>query len=269
MPKSTPLHIGGQFWFNISEGGLLGKERIALLEQIAERGSITQAAKSLKISYKAAWDAVDTMNNIAPAPVVETATGGRGGGGTRLTEEGRQLITVYHAIAAEYARFLDGINATLGDSAAALALLQRLAMRTSARNQLIGKVIAVTMRTVDAEVVLEIQGGMQISVGVTNESVELLRLYPNRQVWALIKAVAVSIHRAPNPELPSTINQLCGVVQRIICGEESTEVVIALPSGVTIRGLMTTAQLNQQHICDGDAACACFPASAVIIGVDN
>ncbi|MBK1693417.1 molybdenum-dependent transcriptional regulator [Chromatium weissei] len=269
MHKSTPLHVGGQFWFNLNESTFLGKERIALLEQIAERGSITQAAKALKISYKAAWDAVDTMNNIAPAPVVETATGGRGGGGTRLTEDGRQLIAAYRAIAAEYARFLDGINATLGDSAATLALLQRLAMRTSARNQLIGKVIAVTVRTVDAEVLLEIQGGTRISVGVTNESVELLRLYPGRQVWALIKAVAVAIHRAPIAELPDKINQLCGVVQRVIRGDDSVEVVIALPSGVTIRGLMTTAQFDQEGLCDGDAACASFPTSAVIIGVNH
>lgn len=269
MPKSSPLHVGGQFWFNVSEGAFLGEERIALLEHIAERGSITQAAKSLKISYKAAWDAVDAMNNLAPAPVVETATGGRGGGGARLTAEGRQLIAAYRAIAVEYARFLDGINATLGDSASALGLLQRLAVRTSARNQLIGKVIAVTLRTVDAEVVLALQGGERISVGVTNESVELLRLYPGRHVWALIKAVAVSIHRTPNPELPSKINQLCGVVQRITRGEGPIEVVIALPSGVTIRGLMTTEQLEQQTICDGDGACACFPASAVILGVDN
>ena len=72
-----------------------------MLEQIAERGSITQAAKALKISYKTAWDAVDALNNLAPARVVETATGGRGGGGARLTDEGRRLIDAYHTIAAE------------------------------------------------------------------------------------------------------------------------------------------------------------------------
>jgi molybdate transport system regulatory protein len=104
-----------------------GEERIRLLEQIAEQGSITQAAKALKISYKATWDAVDAINNLAPAPVVETATGGRGGGGTRLTEDGRRLIAAYRMIGAEYGRFLASINAALGDTGTALDLLRRLA----------------------------------------------------------------------------------------------------------------------------------------------
>ena len=50
-----------------------------LLTKIAECGSITQAAKSIKMSYKAAWDAVDQMNNLAGEPLVERVTGGKGG----------------------------------------------------------------------------------------------------------------------------------------------------------------------------------------------
>ena len=270
-PKTTlkPLHVAGEFWLDVNDVAFLGEERIALLEQIAERGSITQAAKALKVSYKAAWDAVDAMNNVAPSPVVETATGGRGGGGARLTDEGRRLIAAYRTIAGEYQRFLDGINAAMGDPTATLDLLRRLAMRTSARNQFIGRIVSVTARTVDAEVLIEIQGGQRISAGVTNESVESLSLRPGRSVWTLVKAVAVGIVREPETATAPGTNTLCGLVQRITRGEGPAEVVIALSSGVTVRGVIAADRLDQLGITEQFPACAVFSAASVIVGVDS
>ncbi len=264
-----PINVAGELWLNVADVAFLGEERIALLERIAERGSITQAAKAAGVSYKAAWDAVDAINNVSPAPVVETATGGRGGGGAHLTDEGRRLIAAYRTISGEYRRFLDGINAAMGDPSAALDLLRRLAMRTSARNQLIGRIVAVTARTVDAEVLIEIQGGERIAAGVTNESVEALSLRPGRQVWTLIKAVAVGIAREPDPERPPGTNALCGTVQRITRGDGPAEVVVALHSGVTIRGVVSADFLDRLGLEEQDTACAVFPASSVIVGVDN
>ena len=58
-------------------------QRIALLAQIAELGSITRAAKAVGISYKGAWDAIDELNNLAERPLVERSVGGKGGGGAR------------------------------------------------------------------------------------------------------------------------------------------------------------------------------------------
>jgi molybdate transport system regulatory protein len=268
-PPGKPVNVAGQFWLSVDEVAFLGEERIALLEQIAERGSITQAAKAVGVSYKAAWDAVDAINNVAPSPVVSTATGGRGGGGARLTDEGRRLITAYRTIAAEYQRFLAGINAAMGDSGAALDMLRRLALRTSARNQFIGRIVAVTARTVDAEVWIEIQGGERIVSGITNESVELLGLRPGRSVWALAKAVAVDIVREPDPARPPSTNALCGTVKQINRGDGPTEVVIALSAGVTVRGVIDADALERFGIVEGGPACAVFPASSVIVGVDN
>jgi molybdate transport system regulatory protein len=267
-PKVKPLHVAGQFWLDLDDVAFLGEQRIALLEQIAARGSITQAAKALKISYKAAWDAVDAINNLAPSPLVEAAVGGRGGGGARLTDEGRRLIAAYRTIAAEYQRFLDGINAAMGDPGAALGLLRRLARRTSARNQFIGRIIAVNARTVDAQVLIETQGGQRIAAGVTNESVEQLSLRPGRTVWALVKAVAVGITQDPPAPTPGT-NCLCGEVQRITRGEGSAEVVIALPAGLTVCGVIETDLLGQLGIAEQTPACAVFPAAGVIVGVDD
>ena len=274
MPRSSdvspaPLRVGGEFWLGVNDVAFLGEERIALLEQIAERGSITQAAKALKVSYKAAWDAVDAINNLAPAPVVTTAAGGRGGGGARLTEEGRQLIAAYRTIATEYQRFLTGINAAMGDPGAALDLLRRLAMRTSARNQFIGRIVAVTMRTVDAEVVLEIQGGQRICAGVTCESVESLGLRPARRVWALVKAAAIDVVPAAPPDARPGTNHLCGTIQRITRGDGPAEVVVALPTEVTVCGVVASGTLDRLGLTEGTPACAVFSPASVILGVDN
>ncbi|MCG6942007.1 MAG: TOBE domain-containing protein [Thiohalocapsa sp.] len=268
QPAKPPLNVAGQVWLNVDEVAFLGEERIALLEQIDARGSITQAAKAAGVSYKAAWDAVDAINNVAPAPVVTTATGGRGGGGARLTDEGRRLIAAYRTIAAEYQRFLAGVNAALGDSGAALDVLRRLALRTSARNHFMGRVAAVTARPVDAEVQIALPGGQRIVAGITNESVECLGLKPGRDVWALVKAVAIAIAPAPQEPAPGT-NTLCGTVQRITRSDGPAEVVIALEGGVTVCGVIDASQLEPLGIEEQGPACAVFSTTSVIVGVDD
>ncbi|TXT37018.1 MAG: molybdate transport system regulatory protein [Comamonadaceae bacterium] len=77
--------LTGKLLIDTAMGSFLGDKRIRLLEAIDKTGSISQAAKAVPLSYKAAWDAVDDMNNVAPEPLVKRAAGGRHGGGTELT----------------------------------------------------------------------------------------------------------------------------------------------------------------------------------------
>ena len=63
----------------------IGKGRIQLLEEIGKTGSIAQAARNMKMSYKAAWDAVDIMNKLAKKRIVIKKYGRKGGGQTNLT----------------------------------------------------------------------------------------------------------------------------------------------------------------------------------------
>ncbi|VTP65392.1 Transcriptional regulator modE [Leclercia adecarboxylata] len=73
--------------------------RIALLKQIAQTGSISQGAKNAGISYKSAWDAINEMNTLSEHPLVDRATGGKGGGGAILTRFGQRLIQLYDLLA--------------------------------------------------------------------------------------------------------------------------------------------------------------------------
>lgn len=72
--------LTGKLLIDTAMGSFLGDKRIRLLEAIDTTGSISQAAKAVPLSYKAAWDAVDDMNNVAPEPLVNRAVGGRHGG---------------------------------------------------------------------------------------------------------------------------------------------------------------------------------------------
>lgn len=69
-----------------------GEKRIDILRSIATTGSISQAARDVGVSYKAAWHAIATLTELAGVPLVEGAVGGSGGGGTLLTPDGGRLL---------------------------------------------------------------------------------------------------------------------------------------------------------------------------------
>lgn len=88
--------------FRIMAGDViaLGPGKIDLLEAIQQTGSISQAAKEIQLSYKRAWDMVDTMNHCFKEALVISTTGGKGGGGAQLTSLGNQMISLYRAMEA-------------------------------------------------------------------------------------------------------------------------------------------------------------------------
>jgi molybdate transport system regulatory protein len=104
--EKESLHLRGLVWIARGENNFLGHGRVELLENIKEKGSITLAAKSMEMSYKHAWDLVDSMNNQSGEPLVEKVTGGKGGGGARLTEAGEKAIKLFHEFNADLLEFL-------------------------------------------------------------------------------------------------------------------------------------------------------------------
>ena len=96
----------GRIWVEGKDGAFLGYGRVLLLERIRQNGSITEAAKSLDMSYRHAWELVESMNNQATSPLVETATGGKGGGGARLTADGERAMRLFQEFHDEFRDFL-------------------------------------------------------------------------------------------------------------------------------------------------------------------
>jgi len=102
--------IKGRLWIEGAEGTFLGYGRVVLLERIRLYGSITEAAKSMNMSYRHAWDLVDSMNRQSRKPLVETTTGGRKGGGSMLTEAGERAIESFWSLLKRFDEFLKEVQ---------------------------------------------------------------------------------------------------------------------------------------------------------------
>jgi len=99
--------IKSRIWIETENGMFLGNGRVQLLQAIIETGSLSNAAKSLKMSYKKAWNLVDSVNKNAAQEVVKTSTGGKDGGGAIVTEYGKNLIQKFDDLNAETIAFLN------------------------------------------------------------------------------------------------------------------------------------------------------------------
>ena len=218
-------------------------KRIDLLRGIASTGSISQAAREAGVSYKAAWQAIDTLTNLAGVPLVERAVGGAGGGGALLTTHGGHLLELADALDAArrevHARWATGG----GDGGArADATVARLAVRTSMRNQLPATIDALvtTGRTVRVQMRVGAGGaGGAIAARITQESAELLGLNTGMTVIALCKATAVRVARfasRASTGRPATGNRLAGSVASALRGEGGDEIAVALEGGLQLVG---------------------------------
>lgn len=270
LPANTALHrLRGKLEVDAELGNFLGDTRIRLLEAIAAQGSISQAAKQVPLSYKAAWDAVDAMNNLAEQPLVIRSTGGRHGGGTLLTDYGRKVVALYRALEAEYQAGLERLTAGMNDGLAGdveqfRQLLKRMSVKTSARNQFVGHVVGLREGQVDCEVRLKLDDENEIVAVITHDSAASLGLALGVEVGALVKSSSVLLLN-DRQVATSARNRLSGEVARIHAGPVNAEVTLAMPGGKTVCAVVTDDSVGRLGLRVGDAACAVFKASAVIL----
>lgn len=271
-PSRDTLELGGSVWFQAGAQTLGGASRIALLAAIGETGSITSAAKAVGMSYKGAWDAIDTMNNLAGEALVVRLTGGKGGGGTTLTPRAVKLIETFRAVEREHRRFLERAGAAIEGFATDWDLIGRIGVKTSARNQLYGTVSAITRGTVNDEVTLALPGDHAIVAVITHESTETLGLAEGAAAFALIKASWVVLLVGDESGAPlklSARNQLRGTVQSVKRGAVNAEVSLALEGGAVITAVVTNGSVDTLGLMEGGQAVAAFKASSVILGVKD
>lgn len=261
------IGLHGTLWLTVGGRDLGGAGRVGLLAAIAACGSITQAAKAMGMSYKAAWDAVDTMNNLAGEALVERSTGGRGGGSTRLTARGEALVARFAQLDALHQRFVALLASEGADLTADLSILRTLNMKTSARNQLVGTVVALRTGAVNDEVELALPGGARLVAIVTRESAETMGLAPQMTAFALIQSSSVMLATELQGARLSARNQLPGTVSRVTPGAVNTEVLLAIDGGGTLAATVTRASADALALAPGQRATALFKASSVIVGV--
>jgi molybdate transport system regulatory protein len=277
MDKSPPARTGpaplveltGTLALRSHDRAWGNPRRMALLAAIGEEGSITAAARKVGLSYKAAWDAVDAMNNLADEPLVTRTTGGQRGGGASLTPRAVELISLYQIVSREHDRFMKRLAALGAKASHNLELMEHMMIQTSARNKLAGAIRRIKSGAVNDEVIIDIAGGNEIVASITSESVHALGLRVGRRVLALIKASSVLVGLPTDTPAISARNQLRGEISRIALGAVNGEVSITLPHGQVLTAIASLEGIRALALEEGKPAVAIFMASSVILaGLD-
>lgn len=235
-------------------------KRLEVLRRVAETGSISQAARDAGISYKAAWQAIDTLSNLSGQSLVERTVGGSGGGGARITPQGLQLL----ALADELSRARLAVLSRFSGGGAAMPM--GLGLRTSMRNQLPCRVEAVEpLGPLDptVQVRLRTPGQALLTSSITRESADLLALAPGLEVLVLCKATAVRVGRGDVAEATPGECVLHGRIERLARGQGRDEVVLALEGGGQWVGFADHPLAARK----GQRAWAVMGSSALVVGL--
>lgn len=259
-------HLEAPLQLHYGSGLLLAGDGVRLMQAIAEHGSINRAAKAAGISYRTAWQRVESLNNLAESALVARATGGKGGGGTQLTAAGERLLALYRDMEREHQQYLQRLSARVGAAGELLPTLGRIAMQTSARNQFHGRIVAVEHGAVNAEVQLDIGAGHVITAIVTEASVERLQLAVGGHAVAIIKASNVILTGDENI-VTSARNRLCGRVARLERGAVNSDVAIDIGDSKSVGAIVTNASAERLGLHQGAPMCALIKASSVILAL--
>lgn len=246
--------------------GLLNEQvdrRIDILRRIDDVGSISEAARGAGVSYKAAWQAIEILENLANGPLVERAVGGSKGGGTRLTEVGRQVLLLSDALARARAdvlhRFKNLKNFEVGPLGAST-------LQTSMRNHFPAKIVKIKIGSALVKLILQIDDTHLIRASVTKESAQLLGLTEGMTVLALTKATGVEVSADfPKTKDSTQENQLVGEVIHCERDTKGGECSIRLPSGLVVVGFAKGHHGLQLH----QKAVAIIPSSSIVIALTS
>lgn len=261
LKRSSPNLIEAE----LKLAGSLDKRMINLLKAIDEQGSINQAAKQMKLSYKGAWQIIERANNLAPKILINTATGGSHGGGSSLTASGRALLELFNQLESRHQAFLDQLNDELINDHELFLLLKPLAIKTSATNQLFGRIENLAIGSVSTEVTLLLKGGEQIIASLANSEIEPLKLALHDWVLLLINSIDIALVEPGHSSKLSARNVLTGRIIRIQHDAIDAEVVIRLEGGDTLTVIITAISAKSLALTIDTKIDLMFKSNAVLI----
>ncbi len=170
-------------WIEYKGKPLIGKGGAEILESINTENSISKAAETLGMSYRYVWNYIQEIQKAMEEKIVETYKGGKsGGGGARLTDLGKSLLSEYKQVEI----YLDKV---LSDP----RCLEVKNLKLSARNQFKGKVLAVEKGVITAKVKVEIKMPVTVTAVITKEAVDELDIKVGDEVTAIVKSTEIMI----------------------------------------------------------------------------
>ena len=229
-------------------------KRYDILRRIGETGSISEAARTAGVSYKAAWQAIETLSNLAGSPLVEKVVGGSKGGGTRLTPVGEQVLKLASRLAEARAAVLAQFESEFVPELANLSA-------STLRTYLPAVITRISRGAAQVRVHLKIDEENSLKATLTQESAQLMGLDVGTKVLALTKATAVEI--AQQAVQQDYGNILRGTVVRTSRADRGGEVTLRLAGGMSLVGFSRP----RHGLRVGDTAEAYISPHSVVIGL--
>lgn len=190
------IKVHSRLWITQQNHNFLGRGKIELLERIAKSGSISKAAKEMKMSYKAAWDSIDCMNNLSLTPLVISSNGGKGGGGSIVTKEGLEAIRLFREIEVAQRKFLETFNANLNKTDRPLHIhneIENFPISTSASNEITATIVQIESAPIISTITLNLFDTEKIISQISTKSLEKLELTHLQNCLALINANCIEV----------------------------------------------------------------------------
>ncbi len=263
--------LDAELTLQVGDTLLANRKRMELLRQIGLTENLTKSAQIAGYSYKGAWDAIDQMTRLTGASLLERQAGGKGGGKTRLTTRGRQLLENFLLVQDEHARFIARLNRLASHLDTDYVAQTGVAMKTSARNQYAGIIEAILQGPVNDEVTLRVNARLTLLASITHESARELKLDIGSKVFALVKASSV---RLAQPATAATAaagsmprNALSATVHQLTSGPARTEALLMLDDGPVLTCTLPNDDAARLGIARQQRLLAVIDPSDVIIGV--
>jgi len=255
------IKLDSSLWMEKDNKGFLGKGRIELLKQIDTHGSLSKAAKAMKMSYKAAWDSLNEIKELSDEELIVSNSGGKGGGGSKLTKKAHNYIKIYELLFQTQQNFLKSIESCSTDLDELEHFLQRTSLRTSARNQLFGVVTKIKKEKINSILTIDINNALNVNASITNESIKELGIKKGKKVYALIKAPWIRLSHNKQE------NALQGTLCKTKKEKDMIEATIKIHDKLKLISVLTLSEFESLHVNKDDNIYASFKPSDTIIGV--
>lgn len=246
------FNIKGNLWIDKNDKAFIGKGRVQLLKNIQIYGSISKAAKHMKMSYKAAWDSVDIMNKLSQKPLVTKVTGGKGGGGTVITTYAKEIINHYEELEYLHKKYLSTLD----------NYFEEIAINGKNEEPVFSKLEASITKIVSEkknyEVELQLKSNQKLITIINEDFLLKKELTLNKKIQLLIETNSIVITKeAP---LSSARNTLKGKILNINDDGINTYLSINCTNKDILNAKITNSSYKRLNLKKDDSVYASFKA---------
>ncbi len=243
--------VDGNIWIKKNNRNFIGRGRVELLQNIQLHGSISKAAKQMKMSYKAAWDSVDIMNKLSNKPLVTKVTGGKGGGGTVITSHAKELIQAFLEIESLHKNYFhtlkNAFNERIVDENSEEPVFSRLNGNITTMNQINN----------NYEITIALACGQELTCIESEKFVQTKQLKCDDEVQFLIETSNIVLTR--DVATNSARNLLLGTIASIHDDGINSNITINCDKD-KIHAKITTASCQKLQLKPNDTIYASFKA---------